>query len=211
MKVKITPEEVIEEQEESTVSINVVKDGDVEIETQPEEPVIKIEIVDDVEKIRFELNVKSAVNGDLMIFAHRDIDIVLNQKDKKILAFAKEINNDFVYGAESRLFEFLRKMGLVNYDSIQGGNIYGSMEGTLMDAEEHDVNKICLLAISQWMETEEPYINDLNDYDQELEKHELSPDGEYSTELGEVPAEDQKGSIIQRNLFAPYLYGRYTY
>ena len=80
-----------------------------------------------------------------------------------------------------------------------------------MDAEEHDVNKICLLAISQWMETEEPYINDLNDYDQELEKHELSPDGEYSTELGEVPAEDQKGSIIQRNLFAPYLYGRYTY
>ena len=71
MKVKITPEEVIEEQEESTVSINVVKDGDVEIETQPEEPVIKIEIVDDVEKIRFELNVKSAVNGDLMIFVRK--------------------------------------------------------------------------------------------------------------------------------------------
>jgi hypothetical protein len=39
----------------------------------------------------------------------------------------------------------------------------------------------------------------------------LRPDGEYSTELGEVPHEDQKGSIRQRNLFAPYLYGRYTF
>ena len=37
------------------------------------------------------------------------------------------------------------------------------------------------------------------------------PDEEDSTELGEVPAEERKGSILQHNLFAPYLYGRYTY
>jgi hypothetical protein len=39
----------------------------------------------------------------------------------------------------------------------------------------------------------------------------LNPDMENSTELGEVPHEERKGSILQRGLFAPYLYGRYTY
>ena len=39
----------------------------------------------------------------------------------------------------------------------------------------------------------------------------LNPDEESSTELGEVPHEEEKGSILQRGLFAPYLYGRYTY
>ena len=53
---------------------------------------------------------------------------------------------------------------------------------------------------------------------QELENHEdlmndaiLNPDDEHATELGEVPHEEEKGSILQKNLFAPYLYGRYTY
>ena len=39
----------------------------------------------------------------------------------------------------------------------------------------------------------------------------LDPDIENSTELGEVPHEEKKGSINQRGLFAPYLYGKYTY
>ena len=39
----------------------------------------------------------------------------------------------------------------------------------------------------------------------------LNPDEENSTELGEVPHEEEKGSIRQRGLFSPYFYGRYTY
>jgi hypothetical protein len=39
----------------------------------------------------------------------------------------------------------------------------------------------------------------------------LEPDEEHATELGEVPQAEEKGSILQHNLFAPYLYGRYTY
>ena len=39
----------------------------------------------------------------------------------------------------------------------------------------------------------------------------LDPQDEDATELGDVPHEEEKGSIIQRNIFAPYLYGRYTY
>ena len=39
----------------------------------------------------------------------------------------------------------------------------------------------------------------------------MEPSNEESTELGEVPAEERKGSINQNSIFAPYLYGRYTY
>jgi hypothetical protein len=209
VKIKVTQEEPIVEAEEDNSSVKI-KIQRVDQPEEPKEPTVKIEIIDK-ERIEFELQAKSAVNGDLMIFAHRDIDIVLNQNDRKVIAFAKDMNSDFVYGAESRLFEFLRKKGVLEFDSIQGGNIYGSMEGKLMDANEHDVNKITLLAIHEWMKDEEPYIKRLKGHDEEVEKHMVNPDGEYSTELGEVPHEDQKGSIRQRNLFAPYLYGRYTY
>ena len=206
VKIKVNkPEEA--EENNSSVKIKIQQPEKAE---EPAEPTIKIEIIDK-ERIEFELKAKSAVNGDLMIFAHRDIDIVLNQKDRKVVAFAKEMNSDFVYGAESRLFEFLRKKGVLEFDSIQGGNIYGSMEGKLMTAKEHDVNKITLLAIHEWMKDEAPYVNRLKGHDEDMEDHLVEPDGEYSTELGEVPHEDQKGSIRQRNLFAPYLYGRYTY
>lgn len=208
VKINVIQEEpVMEAEEDGTVKIKIKQ---IDTPEEPKEPTVKIEILDK-ESIEFELQAKSAVNGDLMIFAHRDIDIVLNQKDRKVTAFAKEMNSDFVYGAESRLFEYLRKKGVLEYDSIQGGNIYGSMEGKLMDAKEHDVNKIALLAIHEWMQDEEPYIKRLKGHDEEMEDHMVNPDGEYSTELGEVPHEDQKGSIRQRNLFAPYLYGRYTY
>jgi len=146
-----------------------------------------------------------------MILDHKDIDIVLQQKDGKILTFAKETISDYTYGAEARLLEFMRKKGVLEYDSIQGGNIYGSLEGKLMTSEDVEVNKVALRVISEWMETEDSYLTGTTAYDDMSDDHLLSPDGEYSTELGEVPHEDQKGSILQHNLFAPYLYGRYTY
>ena len=48
-------------------------------------------------------------------------------------------------------------------------------------------------------------------HDEMMDDLMLEPDVENSTELGEVPHEEEKGSIRQHNLFAPYLYGRYTY
>ena len=48
-------------------------------------------------------------------------------------------------------------------------------------------------------------------HDEMMDDYLTNPDQEDSTELGEVPHEEEKGSILQHNLFAPYLYGRYTY
>ena len=205
INIKLTGAEEIEETEPSTIKVKIVKSDSEEV---PEDDGVKIEVVEK-DRIEAKLKLRSAVNGDLMIMDHKDIDIVIKQKDKKIIAFAKETLSDLVYGAESRLLEYLRKNGLIEIDSIQGGNVYGSLEGKLQEGKK--TVEITLLKISEWMESEEPMMNGRTGYDDMQDDHLVSPDGEYSTELGEVPHEEEKGSIRQHNLFTPYLYGRYTY
>ena len=39
--------------------------------------------------VRLEMNIRKSVNGDLMIFDHGDIDIVLSSTQNKVLAFPK--------------------------------------------------------------------------------------------------------------------------
>ena len=190
-----------------SVNINITSDNETQ-EVPQEKEGVKIEVVEK-DKVEGKLKLRSAINGDLMIMDHKDIDIVIKLGDKKIVAFAKETLSDLVYGAESRLLEYLRSSGLIEIDSIQGGNIYGSLEGKLQEGNK--VVEVTLLKISEWMETEQPMISGRTGYDHMEDEHLLSPDGEYSTELGEVPQETEKGSIMQSNLFAPYLYGRYSY
>lgn len=189
------------------MSVNISIKSDVAA-VKPEEDTIKIEVVEK-DEIEGRLKLRKAVNGDLMIMDHKDIDIVVSQGDKKIVAFAKDTLSDLVYGAESRLLEFLRKQGVVQIDSIQGGNIYGSLEAKLQEGDK--VVEIALLQISEWMTSEEPELVGRTAYDHMEDEHILSPDGEYSTELGEVPQETRKGSIEKGALFAPYMYGRYIY
>ena len=142
-----------------------------------------------------------------MIFDHKDIDIVMLLEKKKIVTFAKDMMSEMVYGAQNRLFEHLRKMGVVAYDSVQGGNVYGSLEGQLNESKEKNEFKIALKSIYEWVQSEIPAI----DYDEMIDDYYLSPDEAESTELGEIPQEEEKGSLLQHNLFAPYLYGIYTY
>ena len=205
INVTITGDEEVEETEPSTIKVKITK---ADSEGLPEEDGVKIEVVEK-DRIEAKLKLRSSINGDLMILDHKDIDIVIKQGDKKIVAFAKETLSDLVYGAEARLLEYLRRNGLIEIDSIQGGNIYGSLEGKLQEGKK--TVEITLMKISEWMESEEPMMSGRTGYDDVQDDHLLSPDGEFSTELGEVPHEEEKGSIRPNSLFAPYLYGRYTY
>ena len=200
MKVKILPPQDI-------VTVDIDKDINVKVK-----PTINVEIVNsNKETLGFKLKMRKALNGDLMIFDHKDIDIVVMTETKKIVAFAKDLMSEVVYGAEARLMEYLRKMGVIQYDSIQGGNVYGSLEGKLHEAKEKDSVKVAIFQISEWMKSEQPYMKSTQGHEDDLENAILNPDAENSTELGEVPHAEEKGSIRDHNMFAPYLYGRYTY
>tara|TARA_R110000824_G_scaffold196901_1_gene380155 strand:+ start:630 stop:1205 length:576 start_codon:yes stop_codon:yes gene_type:complete len=163
------------------------------------------------ETIEFQLKLRSALNGDLIILDHKDIDIVVQPENNKVVIFAKEILTDAVYGAESRLLEFLRKNGIIEYDSIQGGNVYGSLEGKIMESEEFDSIKSTVLNISEWMKTEQSYLQGTTAYEEMEDQALIDPDNAESTDLGQVDQAEKKGSIDPSTIFAPYLYGRFTY
>jgi len=199
VKITGTEQESIEEETEPTVKVKIKDSIDVKV-VNPNAQVLK-----------FDLNLRRALNGDYLIFDHSDIDIVVMSEKKKIIAFAKDLMSEVVYGAEARLMEHLRNAGVIEYDSIQGGNVYGSLEGKIHDSKELDEVKITLFQVSEWIKSEAPYMEVTKGHDEKMDDLLLDPDVENSTELGEVPHEEEKGSIRQQNLFAPYLYGRYTY
>jgi hypothetical protein len=165
-------------------------------------------------EIKFKLNIREAHNGDLMIFDHPDIDIVIMVEKKKVVTFAKDLATDIVYGTSSRLMERLRTKGVIAYETIQGGNVYGSLEGQLLemkDPEKKDLQMpLVLNQISEWIESERPYFETVEEYDQMYDDELTKPDAEDSTELGKVPQDAKKGSI-EPYIFGAYPYGGYYY
>ena len=165
-------------------------------------------------EIKFKLNIREAHNGDLMIFDHPDIDIVVMVEKQKVVTFAKDLATDIVYGTSSRLMERLRTKGVIAYETIQGGNVYGSLEGQLLemkDPEKKDLQMpLVLNQISEWIESERPYFETVEEYDQMYDDELTKPDAEDSTELGKVPQEAEKG-CVRPYVFGAYPYGGYYY
>jgi len=223
MKINIIPD-ILAEEGEDMIKIKIEDNDEVPMEMGEEENdnikvaivpdkdpnIITIEIVNpNEEKISFHMRARRALNGDIMIFDHKDIDIVLMPEKSKVVAFAKDMMSEVVYGAESRLMEFLRKMGIIEYDSIQGGNVYGSLEGKIHKSTELDALKVTIYQISEWINAEKPSMEALQAHDEMYDDEMLEPDGEKSTELGEVPHAEEKGSIDTFGLYSPYHPGRY--
>jgi len=163
--------------------------------------------------VTLELDIRKSMNGDLMIFDHGDIDIVLSAPKSKVVAFPKETITELAYGAQNRLFSFLRKKGLVIPESIQGGAFYGSMEATMEKpySEELNTAKMTLINISRFIDEERPYFESTEAIVSMTDDELTHPDKEDSTELGEVPQAVEKGSIRKGWVRDPYsLYYLYT-
>ena len=156
--------------------------------------------------VRLEMDIRKSLSGDLMIFDHGDIDIVLSAKNKKILAFPKESMNDLVYGAQNRLFTYLQKKGIVQAESIQAGSFYGAFEATLQDIVKEDVSaaKMALLNINNFINEERPYFESTEAIISMSDDELVHPDKTDSTELGDVPQRDQQGSLRKGYVRDPY-------
>ena len=182
---------------------------EVEVEVKPS---IKVNIVDNSSYTHvFELKVREALNGDFLIFDHSDIDIIILKEQKKVVAFAKSVLTEKVYGAESRLFDFLRTKGIVGYDSIQGGNVYGSIEAQILESQKYDSMESALLNIAEWVKEEMPYLKSEEGYEKMMDDYFTDPTAEDSTELGKVPEKAEKGSMVNMGLFSPFYNAMYSY
>ena len=168
--------------------------------------VIKVGDLANQKKVTLELNIRKSLSGDLMIFDHGDIDIVLSPAGNKVVAFPKETMNDLVYGAQNRLMSFLAKRGIMIAESIQAGSFYGSIEGTIQQSSKEEISgpKLALVNISEFIEEERPYFEHVEAIVSMTDDEMVHPDKEHSTELGEVPQSTEKGSIKKGYVRDPY-------
>jgi|TARA_R100001163_G_C5056600_1_gene193032 hypothetical protein len=156
--------------------------------------------------VRLEMDIRKSLSGDLMIFDHGDIDIVLSSAQNKVVAFPKEAMNDLVYGAQNRLFNYLTKKGLVLPESIQAGAFFGSFEAQLQKPFNESLNsaKLTLVNINEFINEERPYFESTEAIISMSDDEMVHPDKEDSTELGEVPQRVSQGSIRPGYIRDPY-------
>lgn len=174
-----------EETEENSVEDKVEKEETTIFDKEKKEPPMQVS-----------LKIRKGLDGRIIIFDHDHIDIVFLPAKKKIITFAKQDFSDIIYETQTRLFEFLVSKGLCKPESVHAGNVYGSMEATILEPEEQiPVGKLLLLNIEKWIDSERPALDMDKDYQERFTDMLTEPEEEDSTELGEVPHEEEKGSI----------------
>jgi hypothetical protein len=161
---------------------------------------------DDPIQAKINLKARKTLDGNIMILDHDDIDIVLMPKEKKVITFVKCDDGDLAYDTQDRMFKFLVRKGVVLPHTIRSGNIYGSLEAQIPDESDYgNVLYNVLYTIAKFIEEEKPFMRAVRNYDEMEDERLLHPDMADSTELGEVPHEETKGSL--RSSHPGYYYG----
>lgn len=162
------------------------------------------------ESVTIRLEARRNLNGDIMIFDHEDIDIVLMPESRKCIAFSKAVTDDKVYGAQDRLFNFLYRDGIVDKSTIRGGNIYGAIEAQIYESKFKGIDSVeaTLFSIYNFIQEERPYFVATKQIEDDQMDHLVDPEDEFSTPLGKVPHKNRKGSMS--STIRPYGY-QYNY
>tara|TARA_R110001583_G_scaffold43964_2_gene139659 strand:- start:508 stop:1035 length:528 start_codon:yes stop_codon:yes gene_type:complete len=153
----------------------------------------------EIEKIL--LNARKTIDGNIIVFDHPDMDILILPAKNKIVALPKEELDDELHDGQRRLFKYLTKKGVVDYSTVQAGNLFMSMEATIPDVDgEGDKIQYCLYALSKFIEDELPFYKNQEEYKKEMEKDLLQPEVDEYTEFDPARQGDTKGSMPPRNI-----------
>jgi len=172
-------------------------------------PIIKVDIQPEGEQedqgvkvakpqASMEMKARKTLDGNMLIYDHVDIDIVIVPEASKIIAFAKESMGDHVYDAQNRLFKFLSKKGVVDPSTVQGGSVHSSLEGEIVKSVDEGVDPVqtAMFLIGKHLEQEKPFYTFVKDLENSEVEDLTDPTADESTELGEVPHQDFKGSVV---------------
>jgi len=142
-----------------------------------------------------ELKIRKTMDGNIMIMDHIDIDVVIMPSKSKVLVVAKDNLTEDVYDSQNRLFKFLSKKGLIDYSSVRGGNVYGSMECKYISETFNGADPVQTITfgIGKFMNEERPYFM----YSSRIEDEETArvTDPEDTTSLGTVSHKSHKGVV----------------
>ena len=150
---------------------------------------------------------RKTLDGDLIIYDHEDLDIVVSPANSKVTTFPKVNTDESSYHSQMRLFDFLKEKGTILRDSVQGGSVYNAVEGKIMEATDPAVDaiQVVILTISEFLDIERPYFARKEEYEKMQDDRLTQPTDEDSTRLGEVPQADQKGGLYPGLYFQPFL------
>ena len=177
------------------MAINVRFDSDEEAISTEDNSSLKVTFKKDDADYPVKLRVRKTLEGNLMIFDHRDIDIVIMPAQLKIVAFPKYEMGSHVYDAEDRLFRFLHKMGVIKYGTVQGGSVYNSMQADIPRTSEYNALDYVLFAIERFVDAEKPHFAFEEEFYKEFEQSLTQPDAEDTTAFDPERQAVEKGSI----------------
>ena len=153
-----------------------------------------------------DLDIKRSLSGQIMVFNHIDMDIVLDETTGKLTAYSKKDFGELVYKSQNRFFDYLFKKGVILPESIRGANVFGALEGVYpKESQVKHLTEIVLYNIAEFIDSEQGYIKSFEYTDEIEDQRLLHPDKEDSTELGEVPQEEKKGTLSPG--YPGYYYG----
>ncbi|HHZ97555.1 MAG TPA: hypothetical protein EYN67_18895 [Flavobacteriales bacterium] len=89
----------------------------------------------------------------------------------------------------------LADRGILDRATIQGGNIFRSLEGEIFTSEEVNSLQAAVFVISEFLIEEGEHARIADEYEKELEDMYTHPSDQGSTEYGEVPQYAEKGSM----------------
>ena len=145
------------------------------------------------------LNAKKALNGDIIIKDHPELQIIVSRGKNKIITYPKNEMGDQTYHARDDLFSYLSDYGIISREAIQGGVILGSMEAVILKPAEGtsvDSVEVVLSKLYDYLQMEEPNFKMVDKFEQNEEDRLMDPD--VYTDLGDVPHAEKKGSIDPR-------------
>jgi hypothetical protein len=142
-----------------------------------------------------ELNARKALDGSLLIMDHKKIDIAVMPEPMKVVTFPKTTATEDVYDYQNRLLELLADKGIIDRASIQGGNVFRSLEGEVYSSDQINSLQAAVYVISEFIDREAQHDRVADQYEKELEDMYTHPSDRDSTEYGEVPQYAEKGSM----------------
>jgi len=143
------------------------------------------------------LDARKTMDGNIIIQDHPYMDIILSPKNKKIMALSKVLMDDRSYYTQNRFFDYLYKRGVIDPASVQGSNIFASLEAAIPEKlpDGPDPVEAILFSIFKYFREEAPSWAEEEKLKKDQEEYLLDPDEEDSTELGEIPQKPKQGSI----------------
>ncbi len=181
---------VIIEPAEDLKTLRVAKGTNIKIKKK--KPPVKVKIE---EPIKVKLSLRKTLSGDIIIYDHPLYDVVVMPAKNKIVTFAEKDSPIDPYPSQDKFFNFLAKKGMISPDSIQGGNVFGSLEANYPVNDDVKTIEALILVISDFFTHEIKDIKSAMYYDSAVQELYVEPSEEDSTELGEVPHAKKKGSI----------------